>query len=181
MYILEFYNYDSLINYYIDSEKPISKTEFKEKLLNVFNDILSDDSKEICANLPYYYTTSHECDEFKQALKRQGLYLAKYTKESLQEYTTLSAFKTKLKNDIILEKITKHLKDNYSIDASYTYEISMNPTYNKPFIEIETTSNATNEELEKMEETASDIIFDFCRENNYTRILDTLKVKAVRI
>lgn len=180
MYILEFYNYDSLVNYYIESEKPISKIEFKEKLLNIFNDILLDDSEEICANLPYYYSNSYECDEFKQALKKQGLYLAKYTKESLQEYTTLSAFKTKLKNDIILEKIIKHLKDNHSINASYTYKTSMNPTYNEPIIDIELPSNTTDQELEEMEKTASDIIFDFCQENNYIRILDTLKVQAIR-
>ena len=56
----------------------------------------------------------------------------------------------------------------------------MNPTYDEPIIDIELPSNATNEELEKMEETASDIIFDFCQENNYIRIFDILKVQAVR-
>ena len=110
MFILEFYNWEFMYNYYIESEKPITKIEFKEKLLKVFEDMTEDDSDEIWKDLPSYFYSPEECSKFKKALKKQGLYLVdNIIKESIHEYTTLSSYKKKHKNDIILEKITNEL------------------------------------------------------------------------
>lgn len=67
MYILEFYNWDCMHNYYIESEKPITKIELEEKLLKVFEDIIEDDSDEICKSLPSYYSLPEKCNKFKKA------------------------------------------------------------------------------------------------------------------
>lgn len=178
MYILEFYNYDSLINYYIDSEKPISKTEFKEKLLKVFEDMTEDDSDEICKSLPAYYSLPEKCNKFKKALKKQGLYLAEYTKESVYEYTTLSEYREKLKNDIILEKITNELS-KHGYDSSYEYNSSNGTNYEKPYLYISASIIIDKKHYNEIKDKTTNIVYKFCQKENITDFFDTLQIEII--
>lgn len=176
MYILEFYNWDCMHNYYIESEKPITKIEFEEKLLKVFEDMIEDDSDEICKALPAYYYSPEECNKFEKALKKQGLYLAEYTKESVYEYTTLSEYRKKLKNDIILEKITNELS-KHGYDSSYGYNSSSGTNYEKPRLYISVSIITDKNHYNEIKDKTTNIIYKFCQKENITDFFDTLQIE----
>lgn len=175
MYILEFYNWDFMDNHYIESKEPITKIEFEEKLLKVFEDMIEDDSDEICKSLPSYYSLPEKCNKFKKALKKQGLYLAEYTKESVYEYTTLSEYREKLKNDIILEKITNELS-KYGYDSSYGYNSSSGTNYEKPHLYISASIIIDKNHYNEIKEKTTNIVYKFCQKENIPDFFDTLQI-----
>lgn len=176
MFILEFYNWDFMYNYYIESEKPITKIEFKEKLLKVFEDMTEDDSDEIYEALPAYFYSSEECNKFKKALKKQGLYLVDdIIKEDIQEYTTLSSYKIKLKNDIILEKITNELS-KHGYNSSYGYNNCDEINYKEPhlYITVQTITDKTH--YNEITNKVTDIVYNFCQKENIIDFFGTLEI-----
>ena len=176
MFILEFYNWEFMYNYYIESEKPITKIEFKEKLLKVFEDMTEDDSDEIWKALPSYFYSPEECSKFKKALKKQGLYLLdNIIKASIHEYTTLSSYKTKLKNDIILEKITNELS-KHGYDSSYNYNNCDEINYQEPHLYISVETIIDKNHYNEITNKVTDIVYNFCQKENIIDFFGTLKI-----
>lgn len=176
MFILEFYDWELMYNYYIESEKPITKIEFKKKLLKVFEDMTKDDSDEIWEALPAYFYSSEECNKFKKALKKQGLYLLDdIIKEDIQEYTTLSSYKIKLKNDIILEKITNELS-KHGYNSSYGYNNCDEINYKEPHLYITVQTITDKNHYNEITNKVTDIVYNFCQKENIIDFFGTLEI-----